>query len=70
MVHTFFFLMSFLTDYQAMSEAFRDGSIMGLLNACLFLVAGTFVAIRAKLSLRTRNAPRTSLPDDLQEPAA
>lgn len=41
MLHTFFFLLSFLTDYHDVADALRDGLMLGLMNACaVYVVVG------------------------------
>lgn len=51
MLHTFFFVMSFLTDRSGIANAFRNESTLGFLGACVVSVA---LAVQMIRSWRTR----------------
>lgn len=46
MLHTFFFLLSFLMDYHAISDAIRGGYTLGVTNACLVGIAVVWPGFR------------------------
>ncbi|MGC1614031.1 MAG: hypothetical protein WA736_05045 [Candidatus Acidiferrum sp.] len=57
MLHTFFFALSFLTDYHDVADALRDGLMLGLINACLVYVG---VAWRSFLGRMPAGNPGSS----------
>jgi hypothetical protein len=50
MLHTFFFILSFLMDYQAMADALRGGFLLGLINASLVCVVVTWRGFRGRMA--------------------
>ncbi len=56
MLHTFFFILSFLMDYHAMADAFRDGALFGLVNASFVCVAVAWLSLRRRIIAANRTA--------------
>jgi len=46
MLHTFFFLLSFVTDYRAVADALNGSAGLGLVNAGMLGVVGIAAAYR------------------------
>jgi hypothetical protein len=62
MLHTFFFVLSFLMDYHAVADTLRDGFVPGLINACLVCVVVLWRSIRGRLAEGNREtSPRSSI---------
>ena len=54
MLHTFFFILSFLMDYQAMADALRGGFLLGLINASLVCVVVAWMGFRGRMAAGNR----------------
>jgi len=56
MLHTFFFGLSFLTDYRDVADALRDGLMLGLINACLVYVVVARRSFRGRMAAGGRGS--------------
>jgi len=54
MLHTFFFGLSFLTDYRDAADTLRDGLMLGLINACLVYVVVAWRSFRGRMAAGNR----------------
>jgi len=57
MLHTFFFALSFVTDYQPLAELLRDGVRFGLINAGLVGLAVLCLSLRRQRAARNSETP-------------
>ena len=55
MLHTFFFGLSFLTDYRDMADALRDGLMFGLINGCLVYIVVVWRGFRGWMAAGDRS---------------
>ncbi|MFI5071722.1 MAG: hypothetical protein ACHP8A_12615 [Terriglobales bacterium] len=60
MLHTFFFGLSFLTDYRDVGDALRDGLMLGLINACVVYVGVGWRSFLGRMAAGHRGAPPPS----------
>jgi hypothetical protein len=49
-LHTFFFGLSFLTDYRDVADALRDGLMLGFINASLVYVVVAWRSVRRRMA--------------------
>lgn len=59
MLHTLFFVLSFLTDPGFVAEAVRNGSYLAFVNAGIFCLIGVWLAFRQRRAIR--NGPASSI---------
>lgn len=57
MLHTFFFVLSFVMDYHAMADALRSGFILSLIDACVVWTAVLWLSIRDRVISGNRGRP-------------
>jgi hypothetical protein len=57
MLHTFFFVLSFVMDYNAADDALRSGFLLGLTDSCLVCVAVVWLRIRSGIAAENRGMP-------------
>ncbi len=60
MLHTFFFVLSFVMDYNAAADALRGGFLLGLTDSCLVCVAVVWLSIRSEITAGYRGRPLRS----------
>lgn len=60
MLHTFFFILYFLMDYNAVRDALRGGFMLGLINACLVSVAVAWLSFRGRMGTENRETSTRS----------
>ena len=60
MLHTFFFILSFLMDYQAIADALRGGFLLGLTNASLVCVVVAWMGFRGRMAAWNRESSHRS----------
>lgn len=60
MLHTFFFILYFLMDYNAVTDALRGGFMLGLINACLVWVAVAWLSFRGRMGAENRQTSSRS----------
>lgn len=58
MLHTLFFILSFLMDYHAVTDALRSGFTLGSIGACAVCVAVAWLTLRGRTSA---THPRTDV---------
>jgi hypothetical protein len=56
MLHTFFFILSFLMDYQDMADALHGGFLLGLTNASLVCVVVAWRGFRGRMAAGNRDS--------------
>jgi hypothetical protein len=56
MLHTFFFVLSFLMDYQALADALRGGFLLGLINASLVCVVAAWMGFHGRTAAWNRES--------------
>jgi len=54
MLHTFFFVLSFVMDYNAAADGLRSGFLLGLTDSCLVCVAVVWLSIRSEITAGNR----------------
>jgi hypothetical protein len=54
MLHTFFFVLSFLMDYHAVADTLRGGFVLGLINASLICVVVAWQSFRGWMAAGNR----------------
>lgn len=54
MLHTFFFVLSFLMDYPAVADTLRGGFVLGLINASLVCVVAAWMGFRGRMATWNR----------------
>ncbi len=60
MLHTFFFVWSFLMDYQAVADTLRGGFLLSLINASLVCVVVVWMGFRGRMAAWNREtSPRS-----------
>lgn len=54
MLQIFFFVLTFATDYHAVTDAFRSELLLGLIDACVVCVTVTWLSIRSRMMVGNR----------------
>jgi hypothetical protein len=60
MLHAFFFVLSFVMDYNTAANALRSGFLLGLTDSCLVCVAVVWLSIRSGITAGFRGRPLRS----------
>jgi hypothetical protein len=59
MLHTFFFILSFLMDSQDMADALRGGFVLGLINASVVGVVAAWMGFRGRTAWNRESSLRS-----------
>jgi hypothetical protein len=65
MLHTFFFILSLLMDYQALADALRGGFVLGLTSAGVVGVVVAWMGFRGRMAAWNRESSLRSRVDQV-----